>query len=247
VIPPEQPLLELRGVWKAFGSVQALQGVDFAIYPREIHALVGDNGAGKSTLVKLISGVHQPDRGVIEFQGRPIRIASPEDAFALGVSTVYQDLALIGTRDVANNLFVGREPTRGPFVDRRKMVAEARRFMGALNVRIPSVEVKVAHLSGGQRQGVAIACAVHKGSSILLMDEPTAALGVRESHQILNLIEELRAQGKAIVIVSHNLHHVFRVADRITVLRGGRLIASRRKSETSADEVVRMITGADLL
>ncbi len=243
-----EPLMQLRDLHKSFGPLRALDGVDFTIYPSEVQALVGDNGAGKSTLVKIISGAHQPDRGEILFKGKPVHLTSPSDAFALGIATVYQDLALVGTRDVANNLFIGREPTRWGFVvDRRKMVAEAQQVIHMLNVDIPSVDALVENLSGGQRQAIAIGRAVHEGRSILVLDEPAAALGVRESHQILTLIEKLRDQGQAIVIVSHNLLHVFRVADRITVLRRGRLVGSRRKDETTADDIVKMITGADML
>jgi len=241
------PLLELRKVSKNFGALRALNDVDFRIYPAEIQALVGDNGAGKSTLVKTISGAHRADTGAFFFNGKPVTIASPDDAFALGIATVYQDLALVGTRDVAHNLFIGREPTKWGMVDRRRMVAEARGVIGLLNVDIPSVDALVAQLSGGQRQAVAIGRAVHEGRSILVLDEPTAALGVRESHQMLSLIERLRDQGKAVVIVSHNLLHVFRIADAITVLRGGQVVGTRRKSETTADEIVKMITGADML
>jgi D-xylose transport system ATP-binding protein len=241
------PLLLLRKVSKFFGPLRALQQVDFSIYPGEIQALVGDNGAGKSTLVKIISGAHQADEGEVFFRGEPVSITCPEDSFALGIATVYQDLALVGTRDVAHNLFIGREPTRWGMVDRRKMVAEAREVIGRLNVDIPSVDSLVANLSGGQRQAVAIGRAVHEGRSILVLDEPTAALGVRESHQMMSLIEKLRDEGKAILIVSHNLLHVFRIADCITVLRGGRLVGTRRKAETSVDEIVKMITGVDML
>jgi ABC-type sugar transport system ATPase subunit len=244
---PGEPLLALNGISKAFGPLRALEDVNFAIYPGEVQALVGDNGAGKSTLVKIISGAHQPDHGQILFRGKPVQLARPADAFALGIATVYQDLALVGTRDVANNLFIGREPTRWGMVDRRKMVAEAQEVIHMLNVDIPSVDALVSNLSGGQRQAVAIGRAVHEGRAILLLDEPAAALGVQESHQILTLIEKLRDQGQAILIVSHNLLHVFRVANRITVLRRGRLVGSRLKAETTADDIVRMITGADML
>ncbi|HZQ07133.1 MAG TPA: ATP-binding cassette domain-containing protein [Anaerolineae bacterium] len=243
-----EPLLELRGIGKSFGALRALDDVNFVIYPGEVQALVGDNGAGKSTLVKIIAGAHRPDRGEIFFQGKPVQLTSPSAAFALGIATVYQDLALVGTRDVANNLFMGREPTRwGVLVDRRKMVQEAQEVIQMLNVDIPSVDALVSNLSGGQRQAIAIGRAVHEERSILVLDEPAAALGVKESHQILTLIEKLRDQGQAIVIVSHNLLHVFRVADRITVLRRGRLVGSRLKSKTTVDEIVKMITGADML
>jgi ABC-type sugar transport system ATPase subunit len=242
-----EPLLELKEVSKYFGPLCALDAVDFTIYAGEIQALVGDNGAGKSTLVKVISGAHLADKGQILFKGKPVNIASPTDAFALGIATVYQDLALVGTRDVAHNLFIGREPTKWGMVDRRRMVAEAREVIQMLNIDIPSVDAHVSHLSGGQRQAVAIGRAVHEGRSILVLDEPTAALGVKESHQMLSLIEKLGDQGKAVLIVSHNLLHVFRIADRITVLRGGQIVGSRSKTETTGDEIVKMITGADML
>jgi len=228
-----RPLLELRKISKNFGALRALNEVDFRIYPGEIQALVGDNGAGKSTLVKTISGAHQADIGEFFFNGKKVTIASPDDALALGIATVYQDLALVGTRDVAHNLFIGREPTRWGMVDRRRMVAEARGVIGLLNVDIPSVDALVAQLSGGQRQAVAIGRAVHEGRSILVLDEPTAALGVRESHQMLSLIERLRDQGKAVVIVSHNLLHVFRIADAITVLRGGQIVGTHFGERTA--------------
>lgn len=241
------PLLMLRGISKYYGSLRALTDVNFTIYPGEIQALVGDNGAGKSSLVKVISGAHKADAGEILFKGEPVTINGPEDSMALGIATVYQDLALVGTRDVAHNLFIGREPTRWWMVDRKKMVAEAWDVIEMLNVDIPSVDALVGNLSGGQRQAVAIGRAVHEGRSILVLDEPTAALGVKESHQMLSLIEKLRDNQKAVMIVSHNLLHVFRIADRITVLRGGQVVGSRRKSETTVDEIVKMITGAELL
>jgi len=242
-----QPLLRLKGVSKFFGALRALHQVDFSVYPGEIQALVGDNGAGKSTLVKIVSGAHQADAGEIFYKGQAVKIAGPDDSFALGIATVYQDLALVGTRDVAHNLFIGREPTKWGLVDRRRMVKEAREVISLLNVDIPSVDAMVSNLSGGQRQAVAIGRAVHEGRSILVLDEPTAALGVRESHQMISLIEKLRDQGKAVLIVSHNLLHVFRIADSITVLRGGEIVGTRRKSQTNADEIVKMITGADML
>jgi ABC-type sugar transport system ATPase subunit len=242
-----QPLLELRGIHKFYGTLHALNDVNFTIHPGEIQALVGDNGAGKSSLIKTISGAHQPDSGEILFKGGQVSFRSPEAAIQLGIATVYQDLALVGTLDIANNLYLGREPTRWGMVNRRKMVEEAHRLTDLLKVDIPSVEAKVGKLSGGQRQAVAIGRAVHEGRSILLLDEPTAALGVKESHQMLSLIETLRDKQKAILIVSHNLLHVFRIADRITVIRAGQIVGSRRKSETNADEIVKMITGAELL
>jgi len=237
----------MKRISKAFGHVQALRDVNFEIYPREVLALVGDNGAGKSTLVKVLSGAYQPDSGEIWVRGQRVEFRSVRDAYAAGIATLYQDLALVGCRDVADNLYLGRELTNGILVDKRTMMDEAEQMIKGLNVGLPSVRTKVSLLSGGQRQAVAIGRAMHHGGKILLLDEPTAALGVKESHQILSLVERLAKDGPAIVIISHNLTHVFRVADRIAVLRRGQVIGTRRKDETEPDEIVKMITGADML
>ena len=241
------PIIEARGICKYFGGVTALQDVDFRLYPNEIRGLVGDNGAGKSTLVKILSGAYRPDKGEVYVEGERVSITNPSDAFALGIATVYQDLALIDCRDVTDNLFVGRELTKYFMLDRRRMVSESEELVKALKVRLPSVETKVKHLSGGQRQATAIGRAVIEGGRILLLDEPTAALGVRESEQMLSLIERLKEEGKSVVIVSHNLRHIFRAVDSITVLRGGRHIGTLGKSECSPEDIVGMITGAEFL
>lgn len=248
-VPPNgKPLVEVKNARKYFGSVRALDGVDFPIYPNEIHALVGDNGAGKSTLIKIISGAYEPTSGEIHFEGRPVRITQPSDAFELGIATLYQDLALVDVRNIGENLFLGREPTKFLMVDRRRMMTEARQLLDSMKVNIPSVEARVAELSGGQRQAVAMGRIVHEGSTVMLLDEPTAALGVKEAHEMLSLIERLKEEaGKAIVVVTHNLAHVFRISDRITVLRGGRIVGSHMKADTTPDEIVKMITGAELL
>ena len=239
------PLLEARGISKSFLHVQALDDVDFRVDPGEVVALVGDNGAGKSTLMKTLCGAYQPDAGSIVFDGRPVAMRTPRDAIALGIAVVYQDLALVDHRDVASNVFLGREPTRGVAVDKPRMVREAREVLDNLKVTIPSVQTLVGLLSGGQRQAVAIARAVHQGGRLIFMDEPTAALGVREQAKVLRLIEDLRSQGTAVVVVSHNLQHVFSVADRIVVLRGGRNAGERIKAETTPEDIVRLIVGAD--
>jgi ABC-type sugar transport system ATPase subunit len=239
------PLLEARGISKSFLHVQALDDVDFRVNPGEVVALVGDNGAGKSTLMKTLCGAYQPDAGSIVFDGRPVAMRTPRDAIALGIAVVYQDLALVDHRDVASNVFLGREPTRGAAVDKPRMVREAREVLDNLKVTIPSVQTLVGLLSGGQRQAVAIARAVHQGGRLIFMDEPTAALGVREQAKVLRLIEDLRSQGTAVVVVSHNLQHVFSVADRIVVLRGGRNAGERIKAETTPEDIVRLIVGAD--
>jgi ABC-type sugar transport system ATPase subunit len=239
------PLLEARGISKSFLHVQALDNVDFRVEPGEVVALVGDNGAGKSTLMKTLCGAYQPDAGSIVFDGRPVTLRTQRDAIALGIAVVYQDLALVDHRDVASNVFLGREPTRGATVDKPRMVREAREVLNNLKVTIPSVQTLVGLLSGGQRQAVAIARAVHQGGRLIFMDEPTAALGVREQAKVLRLIEDLRSQGTAVVVVSHNLQHVFSIADRIVVLRGGRNAGERTKAETTPEDIVRLIVGAD--
>jgi ABC-type sugar transport system ATPase subunit len=218
------------------------------VYTAEVLAIVGDNGAGKSTLTKILSGVYQPDRGEITVGGAPVRIANPHQARDLGIATVFQNLALVDSRDVAANLFLGREPTRwGVFVNRRKMLSDATQVVSDLRVNIPSLTVEAGQLSGGQRQSVAIGRATAQQGRIIIMDEPTAALGVRESRKVLDLINHLKASGTGVVVISHNMRHVFSVADRIMVLRRGRTVGVRTKSETTPDEIVRMIVGVDTL
>ncbi len=246
--PP--PLLEAKKVQKHFGRVIALREGNFALRPNEVHAIVGDNGAGKSTLVKIISGVFQADGGEIAIDGQPVTIANPREARELGIETVYQDLALADHLDAAGNLFLGREQLRRAplswfgFLDKKAMRRRAREEMRRLKIGIQSVEQPVLSLSGGQRQAVAVARAIAWGTRIVIMDEPTAALGVRESSMVLELIKEVRSQGLAVIMVSHNLPEVFAVADRITVLRHGNTIATLDLSETSLEAVVGMMTGA---
>jgi ABC-type sugar transport system ATPase subunit len=242
------PYLQALGLSKSFGHVRALENVDVDVFEGEVLAIVGDNGAGKSTLIKILSGVHQADRGELEVGGRPIRIADPHAARQLGIATVFQDLALVDMRDVAANLYLGREPVRWRFfVDRKKMLQGARQVMRDLRVNIPSLTAEVGQLSGGQRQSIALGRATAQHGRVIIMDEPTAALGVRESRKVLDLILRLKATGTGIVIVSHNLRHVFSVADRILVLRHGRLVGVREKSATAPDEIVKMIVGVEML
>ena len=242
------PILQARGLSKAFGHVQALVDADLDLHPGEVLAIVGDNGAGKSTLIKCLSGAYVPDSGDIEVDGRAAHIRSPRDAQALGIATVYQDLALVDQRDVATNLCMGREPTgRLGLVDRKALVRRADATLARLNTRLPSTNTPVGVLSGGQRQAVAIGRALAQGGRVIIMDEPTAALGVRESAQVLELIQGLRSQDLAVAVISHNLQHVFAVADRIQVMRGGRSVGVRGRRDTTGDEIVRMITGADVL
>ena len=239
------PFLEARGVSKFFGHVTALDVVDIALYPGEVLALVGDNGAGKSTLVSILSGVSQPDAGSIWVDGERVRMENPQRARALGIGTVFQDLALVDQRDVADNLFLGRVPTRFRIiVDRKRMIRESREAIARLGVNLPSVRVPVAELSGGQRQSVAVARALLESARATLMDEPTAALGVREAAQVLRLISRLHEQGQAVLLVSHNLVNVFALAHRAIVLRHGRVVGDCRIAESTPDEIVSLITGA---
>ncbi len=242
------PFVRGRGLSKSFGHVRALQDVDLDIRQAEVLAIVGDNGAGKSTLTKILSGVYQPDRGEIQVSGRAVRINNPHEARELGIATVFQNLALVDSRDVAANLFLGREPTRWKFfVDRKKMIADAQRVVAELRVNMPSMTVDVGQLSGGQRQTLAIGRATAQQGRIILMDEPTAALGVREARKVLDLIRHLKSTGTGLVVISHNLRHVFSVADRILVLRRGRVAGVRDKAATTPDEIVRLIVGVDSL
>ena len=237
------PVLEAKGIAKHFGGVTALTDVDIALHKSEIVALVGDNGAGKSTLVKILSGVHPPDEGEILINGQPTRIESPQRAMHLGISTVFQDLALVNERDVAHNMFLGREPCRFWFlVDRRRMRREARQTITALRVGLPSVRSRVGSLSGGQRQAIAVARAWQQGGQITLLDEPTAALGVREATKVMDLMITLRAEGHGILLISHNLESVFELADRIIVLRHGRKIEDVRAADTSRRDIVSLLT-----
>lgn len=238
------PILEARGLSKTFLHVQALDRVDFRVYPGETVALVGDNGAGKSTLMKILCGAHQADAGTVSIDGQQVHIRNPHDANAMGIAVVYQDLALVNHRDVASNVFLGREPKKGLIVDKGRMVRESREVLQRLKINIPSVYAQVGLLSGGQRQAVAIARAVQQGGRLIFMDEPTAALGVQEQGKVLKLLEDLQREGNAIVIVSHNLQHVFHIADRIVVMRGGRNAGERIRRDTTHEEIVQIIVGA---
>ena len=245
---PENLWLELRSVSKHFGAVQALTKVDFEVRAGEVMALVGDNGAGKSTLIKGIAGIYAFDGGEIFFSGRPVKIRGPRDAAALGIEVVYQDLALADNLDVVANMFLGRELVRAPFLlDETSMEKAARETLDSLSVTtLRSVRQAVAGLSGGQRQAVAVAKAVMRNSKVIILDEPTAALGVAQTRQVLNLVKRLAEKGLAVVIISHNLHDVFEVADRITVLRLGQKVAVFATAETSQQQVVHAITAGTL-
>ena len=250
--PSAVPLVEMRGISRAFGGVAALQNVDLSVYRNEVVALLGDNGAGKSTLIKILAGALAADTGEILLDGRKVSIDSPRDAKDLGIETVYQDLALCDNLDVPTNLFLGRElmrPILGPLLsifDRRRMAGETRDLLGRLKIELGSLQIPVRSLSGGQRQSVAIAKSVYFNAKLVIMDEPTAALGVRQTEKVLGLVRELRQSGLAIVYISHILEDVFRVADRMVVLKNGRKVGERLTARTDRDEIVRMmITGVD--
>jgi D-xylose transport system ATP-binding protein len=244
----DSPILELRGVSKAFGAVQALYEVDFHVAAGEVMALVGDNGAGKSTLIKCIAGIYSSDSGEILYNGEPVAIHGPKDAARLGIEVVYQDLALADNLDVVQNMFLGREETAGfRRLDEVKMERRAKETLETLSVTtIQSVRQTVAGLSGGQRQSVAVAKAVMWNSKVVILDEPTAALGVAQTRQVLDLVRRLGEQGLAVVLVSHNLHDVFEVADSIIVLRLGQNVAELKTKETTQTEVVEAITAGKL-
>ncbi|MEU9759789.1 ATP-binding cassette domain-containing protein [Streptomyces sp. NPDC047987] len=238
------PVLVLRGISKRFGAVQALTDVDLEIRSGEVVALVGDNGAGKSTLVKTVSGVHPIDEGVIEWEGVPVRVNRPNDAQDLGVATVYQDLALCDNLDVVANLFLGSELRKASVLDEIAMEKRARELLDTLSIRIPSVRIPVASLSGGQRQVVAIARALLGDPKIVILDEPTAALGVEQTAQVLDLVERLRERGHGVILISHNMADVRAVANRVAVLRLGRNNGFFDVSSTTHEEIIAAITGA---
>jgi len=242
------PVLELRGVSKSFGAVQALYQVDFRVAAGEVMALVGDNGAGKSTLIKCIAGIHPPDEGEMLFEGSPVHVHHPKDAARLGIEVVYQDLALADNLDVVQNMFLGREELDSFHrLDEVDMEKRATRTLSDLSVTtIRSVRQTVAGLSGGQRQSVAVAKAVMWNSKLVILDEPTAALGVAQTRQVLDLVKRLGEQGLGVVIVTHNMHDVFEVADRITVLRLGQNVAEFLTKDVTQSKVVEAITAGAL-
>jgi D-xylose transport system ATP-binding protein len=245
---PDAPLLELRGVSKAFGAVQALYRVDFEVRRGEVMALVGDNGAGKSTLIKSVVGIYPFDEGEVRYEGAPVNIHGPRDAARLGIEVVYQDLALADNLDVVANMFLGRERIRaGVVLDESSMERSSRETLDSLSVTtLKSVRQTVAGLSGGQRQAVAVAKSVMWDSRLVILDEPTAALGVAQTRQVLDLVRRLAERGLGVVMITHNLHDVFESADRITVLRLGQRVAQLERSETSQQEVVHAITAGTL-
>ena len=242
------PLLQARSIAKRFGALQALADVDVDIHAGEVLAILGDNGAGKSTFIKILSGAYEPSAGTLLLDGAPVSFASPQAAADVGIATIFQELALSENLSIAENVFLGRELVRRvlgvPFLKRRAMKQKVAELLHTLEAHISDPEAAVGSLSGGQRQAVAISRALNLNARLVIMDEPTAALAVAETRKVLQLIRRLAEGGRAVILISHNMHDVFEVADRIVVFRRGRKIAERRRSETDPEEVVSFITGA---
>jgi ABC-type sugar transport system ATPase subunit len=245
----QQPILQIVGLTKRFGGITAVDSVSLDVYGGEVVGLLGDNGAGKSTLIKMISGVHAPDDGTVLLDGHEVRFASPLEARAHGIETIYQDLALCENLDASANIFLGREPLRRRgllhVLNRPFMLAESRQVLDQLDIRIPDLRRPIRLMSGGQRQAVAIARAVYWNARLMIMDEPTAALGVPEQRKVLALVRTLRERGVPVILISHNMQDVFAVADRVMVMRRGRNVGERRIAETSGDELVGLMVGTE--
>lgn len=244
----DTPVVHMENIVKRFGTVTALNGVHFTVHPLEVVALIGDNGAGKSTLIKILTGVYPPTDGQIYFESRPVQIRSPHEARALGIETVYQDLALVNLMSITRNFFLGRELVRsiGPFhwLNLREMDAQTRPSLRAIGIEVRSPGEKVEKLSGGERQSIAIGRALHFGAKLLILDEPTSALSVAETHKVLTYILNARERGLSVILITHNIYHVFQVADRYTVLRHGRVVGNYLKGEVTQDDIADLITGA---
>ena len=238
-----EPILSLRGIEKSFGPVQVLKGVNFDAYPGQVTALVGDNGAGKSTLIKCIAGIYNIDNGDYFYEGNKVHVGGPRDATALGIEIVYQDLALCDNLDIVHNMFLGREVKKGITLNESEMESLARKTLDGLSVRtVKSIRQTVSSLSGGQRQTVAIARAVLWNSKVVILDEPTAALGVAQTEQVLNLVRRLADNGLAVILISHNLNDIFQVSDNIAALYLGNMAAQVKKSDVTHAQVVQLIT-----
>ncbi len=243
----DTPLVFMENMVKRFGQVTALDGVDFEVKAQEVMALLGDNGAGKSTLIKILTGVHPPSGGQIYFEGRPVEIQNPQDARALGIETVYQDLALVNSMSIGRNFFLGREPVSrfGPvrILDMRTLARQTRDSLADVGIRIRSAHEKVGKLSGGERQSIAIGRAVHFGVKLLILDEPTSALSVAESRKVLEYTRNAKARGLSVIFITHNVHHVMEVADRYTIIRHGKKVGTYDRGEVSFDDISDLITG----
>lgn len=246
----ENPMLEVRGLTKRFGGLVAVDKMDMEVYPGEVVGLLGDNGAGKSTLIKMVSGVYHPDEGRIFFQDKEVKMISPMDALELGIETLYQDLALAENLDAYSNIFLGREKTK-PFLgfikvlDHDFMREESKKVLNRLEIEIPSLHNQIKTLSGGQRQAVAICRSIYWNAKLLIMDEPTAALGVHEQSKVLDLVRLLRSHNIPIIIISHQLYDIFSVTDRLVIMRRGKKVAERITKDTTPEEVVGLITGSE--
>lgn len=236
------PIIEMKGISKHFGGVRALKDVSINLYPGEVLGIVGHNGAGKSTLIKILSGALVPDAGKIFFQTKEVEITNPKDAKSLGIETIYQHLALADNLNVTANVFLGREKKKAlGILDDRAMEIETKRILDRLKIKIDSLQTRVVNLSGGQRQCVAISRSIYFNAKILIMDEPTAALGIEETGKVHGLIEQLKKEGIAIIIISHDLHDVFKLSDRIAVMKNGVLVGVKKTNETTQDEILAMI------
>lgn len=245
------PLVLMENIVKRFGQVTALEGVNFDVRPQEIMALLGDNGAGKSTLIKILTGVHTPSSGQIYFEGQPVQIRNPQDARALGIETVYQDLALVNSMSLGRNFFLGREPLHraGPlrWLDMGTMASQTSHSLADIGIKIRSANEKVGKLSGGERQSIAIGRAVHFGVKLLILDEPTSALSVAESRKVLDYTLNAKARGLSVIFITHNVHHVMAVADRYSIIRHGTKVGTYAKGEITFDDISNLITGERLV
>ena len=243
------PAMELRGVSVSFGSVRALQDIDIKVYPGEVHCLLGDNGAGKSTLIKVLSGVHKPSEGEIFIDGKPVSFRGPRDAQDFGVATVFQDLGMISLMSISRNFFLGRELTRSRLplsrIDKERQNDIARQAMADIGIDVRDPTQAVGTLSGGERQSVAIARAIHFGAKVIILDEPTSALGVHQAAMVLKFIIEARMRGLAVIFISHNIHHAYPVGDTFTLLNRGRNRGTYRKSEITREEVISIMSGGE--
>ena len=244
-----EPILEVRNISKKFGGLVAVDNVDMQVYPGEVVGLLGDNGAGKSTLIKMVSGVYNPTGGEIFYQGQKVAIHNPMDALKMGIETIYQDLALAENLNVYSNIFLGREKKKKfwgsvNILDHEYMHDEAKKVLNRLDIEIPSLRNKIAMLSGGQRQAVAISRSIYWDAQLLIMDEPTAALGVAEQKKVLDLVQTLKVQNVPVIIISHQMHDVFSVADRLVVMRRGKKAGERLVKDTNPDEIVGLIVGS---
>ena len=244
-----EPLLEVKNITKRFGGLTAVDNVSMEVFPGEVVGILGDNGAGKSTLIKVISGVHHAEMGQTFFEGRRVKINNAMEALKIGIETIYQDLALAENMNVYSNIFLGREKLRKflgmvDILDHEYMHSEAKKVLNRLEIKIPSLKNKIRNLSGGQRQAVAISRSIYWNAKLLIMDEPTAALGVAEQKKVLTLVKTLSAQGVSIIMISHQLHDVFSVATRLIIMRRARKVAERITKKTNADEVVGLIVGS---